>query len=200
MLPDLELVWPDMHYGAAYLKARAEGFRDSSSRPDNPQGLTLHTLPRHLETLNRTPDPQLLPDGKLDLPVPFAHFWLVSGETFVGRVGIRYRLNRWLRRYGGHVGYEIRPSLRRQGDGHAALRYAMAHLKSYGVHNVMVTCNDTNAGSIRIIEAAGAKLEDTVLAPDDAIIPVRRYWFGTAEAEQPWPTAAELRTSVSRRA
>jgi predicted acetyltransferase len=120
-------------------------------------------------------------------PVPFGHLWLVSGGVFIGRVGVRYHLNRSLRRSGGHVGYEIRPALRRRGFGHAALALGRAHLATHGTKTILVTCTEGNLGSRRIIEAAGGQLEDLVEAPDGSQQLVRRYWFGSPTPEQPWP-------------
>ncbi|MBR3718443.1 MAG: GNAT family N-acetyltransferase, partial [Firmicutes bacterium] len=62
-----------------------------------------------------------------DLPagyVPATTLWLVEGDRFIGRVNIRHRLSPGLLRFGGHIGYTIRPS--EQGKGYGKLQLAMA--------------------------------------------------------------------------
>lgn len=198
----LELVHPSLAHAEGYLAARAEGFRDSSSGSDSGP-VSMVTVPQHLARLQRPGSPLRLADGTMDDPVPFGHFWLVADNVFVGRVGIRYHLNRTLRRSGGHIGYEIRPSLRRRGFGHAALALARAHLSAHGRRDLLVTCTDGNLGSMRIIESAGGQLEDVVPAPDFSGN-IRRYWFGTPMEEAAWPGLAfgaeALHTSVKRSA
>jgi predicted acetyltransferase len=198
----LELVYPSLDHAKGYLAARAEGFRDSSSGSDTGQ-VSADTLADHLMRLQRHGKPLRLADGTIDEPMPFGHFWVVAEDAFVGRVGIRYHLNRTLRRSGGHVGYEIRPSLRRRGYGHAALALGRAHLAIHGRHDLLVTCGEGNLGSRRIIESAGATLEDIVMSPDGSGQMIRRYWFGTPVPERPWPGLASestFHTSVKRSA
>jgi len=36
-------------------------------------------------------------------------------ESSIGRLSLRHRINDDLRRIGGHVGYDLRPSMRRRG-------------------------------------------------------------------------------------
>lgn len=38
-----------------------------------------------------------------------------SDDRIVGMIDIRHRLNKFLQKYGGHIGYSIRPSERNQG-------------------------------------------------------------------------------------
>ena len=50
--------------------------------------------------------------------------------------------------------------------------YLQSHLK---VEDVLITCDEKNIPSIKIIEALNAKLENTV--PDSKGVPTRRYWI-----------------------
>jgi predicted acetyltransferase len=103
-------------------------------------------------------------------------FWLVDGETYVGRVNMRHRLNPRLRRVGGHIGYEIRPSMRRRGYGAQALALAMERARDIGLRRVLLVCADDNIGSQRIIEANGGVLEGTFRVRERSE-PIRRYWI-----------------------
>ena len=92
--------------------------------------------------------------------VPQSTWWWVEGDTYLGRISCRHRLTDWLREYGGHVGYEVRPSARRQGHATAMLRRALPHVHALGIDPALVTCDDTNIASRKVIEAAGGELED----------------------------------------
>src|SRR5215470_4421986 len=52
-------------------------------------------------------------------------FWLIDGEAFIGRLSVRHQLNEGLLQFGGHIGYEIRPSKRRNGYGKEILRLGL---------------------------------------------------------------------------
>src|SRR5690606_19505183 len=54
--------------------------------------------------------------------VPSTELWLIEDGEYIGTSHIRHRLNEQLRRYGGNIGYEIRPSRRMQGYGKEILR------------------------------------------------------------------------------
>lgn len=93
----------------------------------------------------------------------------------VGRVSIRYALNDFLFRIGGHVGYAVGPDYRRRGHATEILRQSLPRLHAAGVHRVLVTCDDSNIGSATVIEACGGVLENIVPAANGT--PKRRYWI-----------------------
>jgi predicted acetyltransferase len=99
----------------------------------------------------------------------------VDGE-FVGRASIRFSLNEFLALRGGHVGYAVVPSQRRNGYASEILRLALVILRADGVENVLVTCDEVNVGSISAIESCGGVLEYTVPARDGGT-GIRRYWI-----------------------
>jgi len=107
---------------------------------------------------------QLLDDRRDDAPrpesfVPGTTLWWTDGDDYLGRVAIRHRLTPWLREFGGHIGYWIRPSARRQGHAGAAFRAGLPVAYELGIDPVLVTCDEDNVGSRRIIEAAGGRFE-----------------------------------------
>jgi predicted acetyltransferase len=87
--------------------------------------------------------------------VPCDEFWIVKGGIVVGSVGIRHRLNDWLRRVGGHIGYDVHPAYRNQGIATFALKEALKIVASLGVPEALITCSDDNAASTRVIEKCG---------------------------------------------
>ncbi len=92
--------------------------------------------------------------------VPSTHLWYVDGAHFIGRLSIRHRLTPWLRDYGGHIGYDVRPSARKQGHASAMLRQALPWAAKLGIDPVLVTCDVGNVPSRKVIERAGGEFED----------------------------------------
>ena len=120
----------------------------------------------------------VLADAREETPRPFrhvpcTHLWWVDGEVYLGRLSIRHRLNEFLLDVGGHIGYDVRPTRRREGHATAMLRAALPWAHDLGIDPVLVTCDQDNVGSIRVIEAAGGELEDVRGVK-------RRYWVPTS--------------------
>ncbi len=92
--------------------------------------------------------------------VPATHLWYIDGTTFLGRLSIRHRLTPWLYDYGGHIGYDVRPSARRQGHATRMLQLSLPWCRSLGIDPVLVTCDVDNEPSRRVIEKAGGIFED----------------------------------------
>ena len=108
--------------------------------------------------------------------VPQSTFWLVAGDEFVGRVSVRHRLNESLAAIGGHIGYEIRPSMRRRGFGTAALKLGLVEARGLGIERVLMTCDNINLPSRRIIELNGGRFEGE-LVYDENKPPKCRFWI-----------------------
>lgn len=92
--------------------------------------------------------------------VPATTRWWVAGERYLGRIAIRHQLTPWLLEYGGHIGYDVRPSARRQGHATAMLHAALPVAAGLGITSALVTCDHDNVGSRKVIEACGGRLED----------------------------------------
>lgn len=115
-----------------------------------------------------------LPEGR----VP-ATFLVAEAEgQIVGRVSIRHELNAHLTKVGGHIGYGVRPGFRRRGYATAMMGQSLAVASSMGLERVLVTCDDDNVGSAKVIESWGGVLEN-VAAGRDISVPKRRYWVET---------------------
>jgi predicted acetyltransferase len=101
----------------------------------------------------------------------------VCDGRIVARVSVRHSLNEFLLQQGGHLGYAVLPDYRNRGVGAAALRRGLELTASLGIAATLVTCDDDNVVSRRIIEKAGGRYESSYTGPDVGV-PVRRYWFG----------------------
>jgi predicted acetyltransferase len=128
---------------------------------------------RYLELLDGLRTGAEVPEGLVHSDFLLAE---VDGEI-VGRVSIRYELNELLAEMGGHVGYGVRPAYRRRGFATEILHQSLERIRAAGIEHVLVVCDDDNVGSATVIERCGGVLE-SVVTPDDASAPFRRYWIG----------------------
>jgi predicted acetyltransferase len=99
----------------------------------------------------------------------------VEGDI-VGRVSIRFRLNRELNLTGGHIGYGVLPEYRQRGYATKILHDALIIARAEGLERVLLTCNDDNVASVRVIENCGGVLENVVQIEGSDTL-VRRYWI-----------------------
>lgn len=107
---------------------------------------------------------------------PETELWLVDGKNYIGTVKIRHTLNDILMQTEGHIGYHIRPSQRGKGYGTLVLQFALPVAKALGINPVLVTCDETNIGSQKIIVANGGVMENCVFHGEGK--PRRlRYWI-----------------------
>jgi len=126
-----------------------------------------------IETLRPYADPtSTLPDGM----VHSDYYWITDDgsaeEEVVGFLALRHELNAWLLEEGGHIGYAVRPSRRREGHATRALELAVRRSAELGLDRVLVTCDDDNLASARTIERNGGVYEDTRNRK-------RRYWIAS---------------------
>ncbi len=96
-----------------------------------------------------------LPDGR----VPQTTYWLFSREKPVATAKLRHRLTDSLRRVGGHIGYSVRPTERGKSYGNAVLALTLLAACEKDIEPILITCNEGNAPSRRIVERNGGVLE-----------------------------------------
>ena len=107
------------------------------------------------------------------------YFWLVDDEKefFIGEISIRHKLTDELLKYGGHIGYGIRYSEWNKGYGTFMLKLALEQAKIMGISKVLITCDDDNFSSAKIMEKNHMELQDkTENIIDGQKVITRRYW------------------------
>lgn len=120
-----------------------------------------------------------LGDESVPPPEGWVHaaFWWIAADddgALLGAIALRYRLTDFLLDAGGHIGYGVRPSARGRGVATWALGAALVEARARGLDRVLVTCDETNPASARVIERNGGVLEDV---RDTALGRKRRYWI-----------------------
>lgn len=172
-LNHMKLILPSEEYKESFIEAvkeyRAEG---DMHRYDLDINFLENNFAKYVSQILAQANGESLPEGY----VPQTTFWLVDNGEFIGRVSIRHTLTEELLKVGGHIGYDIRPSKRQKGYGKKILELALPKAKELGINRALVTCDETNIGSKKIIEANGGVLEDSYEQGDDKPRKLR-YWI-----------------------
>ncbi len=109
--------------------------------------------------------------------VPATQFILVRNrdDRVVGFLQVRHKFSEYLEKYGGHIGYSVRPSERRKGYAKEMLKQVLPFCREIGLDQVLITCNDGNIGSEKTILANGGVYESTVTEPNGKKL--KRFWI-----------------------
>lgn len=174
--PTLQFVAPDECYGKSFL-AGYEEMTTPSDRdawiylgPDGTEDLIYNRFSEYVAELRSretTPAPHF---------VRGITYWAIQGEELVGRIGLRLELNDFLATLGGHVGYIVRPSCRGRGIASRMLEFVLQTSEARSLGKLLVTCDEDNLASQRVIEKCGGVYEST-LHPDGRPVGKRRYWI-----------------------
>jgi predicted acetyltransferase len=177
-----ELIAPTTTLQESYLQGWAEFAAEGRGLPDDHSALgyecerfaaTWHSTSGFATFVDFLTKSALEETPRADDWVPQTTFWYVDADRYLGSIRIRHRLTPGLLEEGGHIGYDVRPSARLQGHATAMLALALEFAASLGLEHVLLTCDEDNVGSRRVIEANGGVYEDSRVGK-------RRYWVATA--------------------
>ena len=174
----MELVLPSAEYKDSFIGAVKE-FKESteaSSRHKKYRKLSIPELETGFDAFVERELSHARGENLTKGYVPHTDYWLIDNGEFIGRVSIRHRLTKQLEKFDGHIGYDIRPSKRRQGYGSKILELALPKAKELGIKKVLITCRISNVASRKIIEKNGGVLENQVYDPE-ASVDKLRYWI-----------------------
>lgn len=123
---------------------------------------------------------QVQADVRVPLPDDFVRcdlYWMTDGPEVVGFIALRHELNAFLADIGGHIGYSVRPSRRALGHASSAVALTLERARELGLDQVMLSCDDDNVASARVIEGAGGVLADVRDRAEHGHPLLRRYWI-----------------------
>ena len=89
---------------------------------------------------------------------------------------VRHYFNDWLSKFGGHIGYSIKPDERRKGYATSMLKAILPYCKDLNLDKILITCIDDNIGSEKTILNNGGVYESTVNEPDRKCN-LKRFWI-----------------------
>ncbi len=93
--------------------------------------------------------------------VPETRYWATIDHQVVGKIGLRHELNENLAEFGGHIGYEVRPSFRQKGIAKEILKRVLQTPKAKEIGKLLLTCSPDNIASIKTILSNGGVLTNT---------------------------------------
>jgi predicted acetyltransferase len=100
---------------------------------------------------------------------------LDDNDEVVGFIQLRHTLNDYLMQYGGHIGYSIRPTQRRKGYASRMLSLCLDEARKLNINKILITCDDDNIASEKVIVANGGIFENIVKEKGQK--PTKRFWI-----------------------
>lgn len=98
-----------------------------------------------------------------------------NDQKIIGTIDIRHELNGFLREFGGHIGFGVRPTERGKGYATEILRLGLKYCEILGLEKVMIACYKENTPSAKTIRKNGGVLEREFIHDDGKEIQV--YWI-----------------------
>ncbi|MGL5085541.1 MAG: GNAT family N-acetyltransferase [Clostridium sp.] len=92
----------------------------------------------------------------------------------IGMIDIRHKLNDYLLKFGGHIGYSVRKCERRKGYATEMLKLALEKCAQLNIKEILITCDKENTASAHTILKNGGKLENEILENKEV---TQRYWI-----------------------
>ncbi len=157
MEKDIIFTNPNTKYKDTYISGILELQKEGRNLEDDIVELQ-NNFEKYLENVEKESKGVELKGGR----VPQTVYWMIADGVYIGRVSIRHYLNENLLKEGGHIGYDVIPSKRKNGYGTKLLEYGLLKSKEMKLEKVLVTCDEENVGSRKIIEKCGGVLENVI--------------------------------------
>ncbi len=93
-----------------------------------------------------------------------------NDNKLIGMINVRWNLTEEMKRFGGNIGYGIRPTERRKGYNKINLYLGLLEAKKLGLDKVMLDCETSNIASSKTMTSLGGVLDRTEIDPYDGIL------------------------------
>ena len=126
-----------------------------------------------IDTVNMLSSTEHCPEDR----VPSNTYLAVREEDnkIVGIIDLRHHIDHpILGTWGGHIGYSVRPGERGKGYAGEMLRQNLINCRNLNIEKVLVTCDETNTTSQKIILSNGGVYENSIEVDGNI---VNRYWI-----------------------
>lgn len=102
--------------------------------------------------------------------------WNESEKRIFGITNIRHNLDEpYIRLYSGHIGYSILPSEQGKGYGTQLLALALEKTDELGIKDVLISCEQHNLASEKVILRNGGEFESLVQRDESEFL--KRFWI-----------------------
>lgn len=152
------LVKPDLSYADEITKYKEESLKESPLINGSAGLNRFSSIEDWLEELKKRSSEATVPEGL----VPSSTYLGVREKDnyIVGMIDIRHYLNEYLTQVGGNIGYSVRKTERNKGYAKQMLKLALEKCRDLKMKKVLITCDEDNIASEKVILSANAKFED----------------------------------------
>ncbi|CAM5768683.1 GNAT family N-acetyltransferase [Bosea minatitlanensis] len=193
MPASISLRIPDRALLDAYEAALRGGWSPNTTRDVAPEQLAAIAADpdAFLAEIRGGPGRVRLPDGREVDRIPGPTRWIFAEDRperpFIGSINLRWQEDAEGRpmlalpeHVLGHIGYTILPAFAGHGYATAALAAMLGVAREAGLPDVIITCDEANHASRRVIEKNGGRLVETFVAPLYGPARRLRFMLGTA--------------------
>ena len=152
------LVKPNLSYADEIIKYKEESLKENPLINGSAGLNRFSSIEDWLEELKKRSSEDTVPEGL----VPSSTYLGVREKDnyIVGMIDIRHYLNEYLTQVGGNIGYSVRKTERNKDYAKQMLKLALEKCRDLKMKKVLITCDEDNIASEKVILSANAKFED----------------------------------------
>ena len=152
------LIKPDLSYADEIIKYKEEALFEKAIINSSINLEKFSSVEGWLKELKMKSSEDTVPKGL----VPSSTYLGIREKDnyIVGMINIRHYLNEYLTQVGGNIGYSVRKTERNKGYAKQMFKLALEKCKGLKIKKVLITCDEDNIASEKVILSANAKFED----------------------------------------